>query len=366
MRRICLALLVTGCAPDATSSGDASDTRADSATTSSPDTSTTVASDASTPTAAPDTVAPDAVAPDPNATWFSHAMPWTRSVAGLLPSSESEAIIDDLVAQGGWGNGNVFQIDFSITVLEADQDTPTRSFEPTDDWYETECDDEAVPLPPGGALEGEDGYACEGDGDCHLIVRDGASRRLFEMWRANIDGGTFYGGCLAIWDLDRAYDDNGRGQGCTSADAAGLPIAPLLFSAEEVSAGHIDHAIRFILPNARIRHREYVAPATHSTGPTSGGADAPPYGVRFRLRADYPLDALPSDGARVVARALQTYGMFLADAGQIALTARDDRFGTASWAGLLGPRDLAALKADDFEVVELGATRYWDGDCVRE
>jgi serine/threonine-protein kinase len=44
-----------------------------------------------------------------------------------------------------------------------------------------------------------------------------------------------------------------------------------------VAAGAIHHAIRFILPNNRIQHHVYVHPATHSTGPTSGGPDAPPY-----------------------------------------------------------------------------------------
>jgi len=88
-----------------------------------------------------------------------------------------------------------------------------------------------------------------------------------------------------------------------------------------------------------------------------------PYGVRLRLRADYPLAALPSDGARVVARALQRYGMILADGGQIALTAAydvDDR-----WDALLDPHDLGALAVGDFEVVDLGPRFDWDGDCRR-
>ncbi|MFO0744537.1 MAG: hypothetical protein U1F43_02550 [Myxococcota bacterium] len=337
----------------------------DSATTTSSDSATATAhdtssGDSSTPPA--DT----AVAPDPDATWFSAPMPWTRPVDGLDPSAESEAIIGDLADNGGWGNGNFFQIDFSIDVLEADASDPVLAFEPTDDWYDVECDPGPMPVPAGGAVEGEDTYECAGDGDCHLIVRDGGNRMLYEMWRANIVDGTFYGGCLAIWDLDRAYGPEGRGLDCSSADAAGLPIAPLLFTAEEVASGHIDHAIRFILPNPRIRHRVYVAPGTHSTNPTDGGPDAPPYGVRFRLRGDYPLETLPNDGARTVARALQKYGMFLADAGQIALTARSDRYGTASWDGLLGPRDLGALSVDDFEVVELGTAQDYHGDCVRQ
>lgn len=296
--------------------------------------------------------------------WFDQVMAWDQPVLNLAPAAASGPIIADLVERGGWGNGGVFQIDFSIEVLEATAGTPLVSWTPNGDWYETECDAAPVPVPAGGALEGEAGYACEGDGDCHLIVHDTATRTLYEMWRADFAGAPT-GGCLAVWHLDRAYDETLRGDQCTSADAAGLPIAPLLFTADEVAAGEVRHAIRFILPNSRIRNRTYVRPATHATGVASGGADSAPYGVRLRLRADFPVASLPSEGARVVARALQRYGMILTDGGQIALTARSDRFGTASWDGLLGPHDLAALAVTDFDVVDLGATHHWDGDCVR-
>jgi serine/threonine-protein kinase len=165
--------------------------------------------------------------------------------------------------------------------------------------------------------------------------------------------------------MTRVYGPSGRGDGCTSADAAGYPIAPLLFSADEVAAGHIDHAIRFILPNARIRHGSYLHPATHSTGATSGPSSAPPYGAHLRLRPDFPLSSLPNEGARTVARALMKYGMLLADGGNIALTAQSDRFTTHKWSGLLGPRDLAAIKPGDFQMVD-GGTRYpANVDCTR-
>src|SRR5207237_2371689 len=148
------------------------------------------------------------------------------------------------------------------------------------------------------------------------IVVHEPSHTLFEMWRANIIGTTFNGGCAAKWDLAKSYPANLRGDGCTSADAGGFPIAAMLFSADEVAAGDIPHAIRFILPNARMRAGVYVHPASHAGGP-SGGPSLPPYGVRFRLRADYPLATLPSDAPRVLARAMQRYGMLLADGGNI-------------------------------------------------
>jgi len=260
------------------------------------------------------------------------------------------------------------QVDFSIEVLEADASTPFRSFTPTGDFFDPDCDlVSSMPVPPGGALEGETGYQCVSDGDCHLIVVHRPSKRLYEMWRANIDSqtGQFFGGCLAVWNMSLMYPDKARGQDCTSADAAGYPIAPLLFNADEVAAGHIDHAIRFILPNSRMRKLVYVHPATHSTFATSGPATAPPYGTRLRLRADYPVQNLPSLGARVVAQAMQKYGILLADGGTIALTAQSDRFTTNKWAGLLGPLDLSALKVTDFQMV-MGGDRYnYTGDCAR-
>jgi serine/threonine-protein kinase len=293
----------------------------------------------------------------PDGAWFY------ADVSGEAPAANSDAIIGSLRAAGGWGNDDTMQIDFSIDLLAAGAGTPMMDFDPTADFYEPDCDLMQVPVPAGGNVEGESGYACEGDGDCHLLVLDADQHRLYEMWRANIVGGRFDGGCLAVWDTSRVYGETGRGDQCTSADAAGFPIAPLLFTADEVAAGEIDHAIRFILPNDRPQ-RGFVRPATHGTA-TTGGADAPYYGVHLRLRADYPLESLPNDGARVVARAMQTYGMYHADGGNIALTAQSDRHTTASWDGLLGPHDLAALAVEDFEVIDHGPPIELTYDCVR-
>jgi serine/threonine-protein kinase len=295
--------------------------------------------------------------------YFTSPMFWNQDVSKLPKASNSDATIAALRAGGGWGNSDIFQIDFSIDVLAADASAPMRTFTKTGEFYSPDCDDVAMPVPVGGNVEGEDGYECTGDGDCHLIVHDAAGGKLYEMWRANIDGSTFYGGCLAVWNTRMAYGDTLRGDQCTSADAAGFPIAPLLFTADEVQAGEIKHAIRFILPNNRVR-KGFVRPATHGTD-TTGGTNAPAYGVHLRLRADYPIDSLPSEGAKVVARALQTYGMYHADGGNIALTAQSDRHTTAKWDGLLEPRDLQALDVEDFEVIDHGAMIPLTYDCAR-
>jgi len=293
--------------------------------------------------------------------YFTAPMFWNVDVSAAAKAANSAQTIAALAAAGGWGNGNKMQIDFALDVLAANASTPQLAFTPTGDFFTPDCDHTTVPVPPGGNVEDETGYACTGDGDCHLLVFDPSASRLYEMWRANITS-TFQGGCLAVWDATRAYTSTLRGDQCTSADAAGFPISPLLFTADEVTAGHIDHAIRFILPNSRVK-RGFVRPATHGTN-TTGGTSAPLYGVHLRLRADYPIASLPA-GARVVARAMQKYGMYHADGGNIALTAQSDRHTAAKWTGLLGPSDLAALKVTDFEVIDHGAPIALTDNCVR-
>lgn len=296
--------------------------------------------------------------------YFPRASVWYQDISQSPVDAQSNVVISWLQGAGGWGLGRM-QIDYSIEVLKADASAPLRTFTKTADFYSPDCDYAQVPVPSGGALEGETGYQCVSDGDCHLIVVHQPTQKLYEMWRANIVNNTFYGGCLAVWDMNRVYGLSGRGENCTSADAAGYPIAPLLFTADEVAAGWIDHAIRFILPNSEIRNGVYLHPATHSTSAASGGVNAPPYGARLRLRADFPLNTLPNEAARVVARAMQRYGILLADGGNIALTAQSDRFTIHKWSGLLGSRDLQIIQVSDFQMIEGGTRVSYTGDCVR-
>jgi hypothetical protein len=298
--------------------------------------------------------------------------PWYQDISATALDSESAAVIGGLDARGGWGTGSM-RVDFSLEVLRADASTPMRSFTPNADFYDPDCDNVPVPVPAGGRLESEGNYACSSDGDCHLLVIKGD--KLYEMWRANITGGTalggtFTGGCLAVWDLKRNYwtrstTGYARGDQCSSADAAGYPVTDLLFTADEVKAGAINHAIRFILPNDRIRKGQMVYPATHSgAGKGVPTADTVPYGARLRLKKTFDLNKL-KPGARVVAVAMQKYGMFLADGGNIALTARADTDSAVKWAGLLDPADLASLKVTDFEMVDGGTRQPVTHDCNR-
>jgi len=57
--------------------------------------------------------------------------------------------------------------------------------------------------------------------------------------------------------------------------------------------------------------------------------------------------------------------MFLADGGNIALTAQADTYSATKWDGRGGPRDLGALKVSDFEMVDGGTRVPLTLDCVR-
>lgn len=312
----------------------------------------------------------------PGDAWFY------EDVSNAPVAPDSDAITAWMVEHsgpGGWGTGQM-RIDFSIVAIDAAAGTEKRSFETVDDYYYVpDCDIAPVPLPAGGYVEDypqdppdpQDpwaGYDCGefNDGaDCHLVVVSRSEQRIYEVYHATLDDSdTFYGGCEAVWDTASAPTADGRGQQCTSADAAGFPIAPLLFSAEEVAAGEIDHAIRFILPNDMIRAKKYVYPATHGTN-TTGPTTSIPYGGQMRLRADYPVAEL-KPAAQVVARAMQKYGMYMADGGNLALTAQSDVLGCATWADVdLGPYDLSALRATDFEVIDRGQATDVTYACER-
>ena len=303
-----------------------------------------------------------AVAPS---AYFPAGAIWTKDISHAPLDPQSSTIIAWLADAGGWGFGKM-NVDFSLRVLQANANTPFVPFRKGSGFYTGDSDMVSTfPLPAGGGIEGAPGYQCNTEqGDCHLIVADRGHGKLYEAYQANYADGALSATGLVVWDLNRIYPPSGRGDQCSSTDAAGFPIAPLLFNADELAAGSINHAIRFILPNPRIRAHVFVHPATHAGAPL-GPVTAPPMGAHFRLKASFDLSKL-TPAAQVVARAMQKYGMFLSDGGNMALTAQNDRDTTAKYTDMdFGSHDLQALKVTDFEVLELGTPIRRDSDCVR-
>ncbi|HET8898564.1 MAG TPA: hypothetical protein VFN09_07345 [Rhodanobacteraceae bacterium] len=304
---------------------------------------------------------------------FPAASVWRKDIRHAPVAKDSAAQLRALQSLGGWGNGDRMQIDFTITVLQAADNAPTQPVVAgVNGYYDGECAKPglAFPLPPGGAIEGSAGYRCDPqENDCHLLVQQGNT--LFESYGTDVTAKGVESTCAVVWRLDRVYPPQGRGDHCTSADAAGFPIAPLLLEADEVAAaakrgGDLGHAIRFILPNARMAKDVYVRPASHAGGP-KGPATSIAYGSRLRLRADFPMAGY-NPASQAILRTMQHYGIVLADGGKIALTAADDRFSQAKWDDL----DIDShtffdsgkpVKVTDFAVIDTGPRIPKRGEC---
>jgi len=162
-----------------------------------------------------------------------------------------------------------------------------------------ESDPGPYPIPPRTRVEG--------GSDRHAIVVQRGRCRLYELFDAHRAGNGWTASNGAVFDL---RSNRRRPAGWTSADAAGLPIMPGLARASEARAGAIRHALRFTVGATQ---KAYVAPAQHFASADPNPA-LPPMGLRLRLKAGF--DLRPYHGqARVILRALKTYGMIVADNG---------------------------------------------------
>jgi hypothetical protein len=158
------------------------------------------------------------------------------------------------------------------------------------------------PIPPNAPVEG----AGE-EGDRHVLVLQRGTCRLYELYSARRRGAGWEAGSGAVFNL---RSNALRPEGWTSADAAGLPIFPLLVRYPEVAADQIDHALRVTVPRTQ---RGYIHPATHFASDSSDPA-LPPMGLRLRLRASYSLAGFAGESL-VILRALKRYGLIVADNG---------------------------------------------------
>jgi hypothetical protein len=217
----------------------------------------------------------------------------------------------------------------------------------TFDYYPDESDPGPYPFPsPADALiEGGNATSC--DGDCHLLVVQQGSCQLYEGWICQYKTDGWHCANGAHWDLTRnSYGQRTRGY--TSADAAGLPIAPGVVRYDEVRAGAVNHAIRFTTECTRAN---FVNPATHYAVP--GGCDAndpnsPPMGLRVRLKPSFDASGM-AEGAQVIVEAMKHYGMILADNGSNFYFQGEANLGWTE----NEIEDLKSIPAGAFEVIEV-------------
>jgi len=235
---------------------------------------------------------------------FPASNAWNQRVDELPVAADSTQLIASIgldspvhadFGSGRWDGG---PIGIPFDVVSRTTPRSRVSFE-----YADESDRVRYPIPRHVHIEG----GPQATGDRHSILVDRSACRLYELYDLRHTGHGWTAGSGAVWSL---RSNHLRPAGWTSADAAGLPIFPGLARWDEAARGVIDHALRFTAPRTR---RAYVYPARHYAS-SSGDPSLPPMGLRVRLKASVNVSSFPRQ-ARVVLRALQRYGMILADNG---------------------------------------------------
>jgi hypothetical protein len=146
--------------------------------------------------------------------------------------------------------------------------------------------------------------------DGYLAVVDPSSQHEWDMWQGLQAGSSWSASAGA------ALSTAGNGvapAGTASGDAANFPLLAGIVRPEEIAQGHIDHALVFGMPD--VSYKGQVCPATHHDGSTAD-PNALMEGAHLQLDPSVNVDALRiAAWQKTIARALQTYGMYLRDQG---------------------------------------------------
>jgi hypothetical protein len=230
---------------------------------------------------------------------------WNTDISQYPVSANSAAYITEIDNSGATKLHPDFGSDptYGIPYLVVPQSTPTETIHYGA--YGDESDPGPFPIPPTAPIEG----GSSSTGDRHVLVVQQGTCHLYELGNASWSAANNW------WNADVGVNWNLSSNALrplhdTSADAAGLPILPGLVRYDEVTAGAINHALRFTVEQTQ---HGFIAPATHDTG-SSTDPTRPPMGLRLRLKASFDLTPFHGESL-VVLTALKKYGMIVADNG---------------------------------------------------
>jgi hypothetical protein len=210
----------------------------------------------------------------------------------------------------------------TVRVRAERADDPAWRFEPLQQQWER------VPLP--------DRFQPSAGTDKEAIVYQPSTGQYWEFWGMEKSGRKIVDSTGRAVDEWRAawggkIDDLARNPGYfpTTAEgykfgtaATGLALLAGLITIAEQRQGAINHAVHIALPQTR--RSVWVHPAQRTDGEETD-PNAIPEGATFRLPEDLNLDQIDMDPyARMVARAIQKYGMVVRDtAGAVVLYAEN-------------------------------------------
>ena len=238
---------------------------------------------------------------------FPASDPWRQDISNALVDPNSDAILSTIGAGtkvhpdfgAGIYNGSYVGIPYQVVSNQK----PVEIFFKA---YKSESDPIFMPIPATAQVEGQPNIPAGSDE--HVLTLDRDHCMLYELFGGVVKkNGEWEAQSGVVWDL---LNNNQRPYTWGSTDAAGLPIFPGLARYDEVSAGVINHALRFTLGTSLAA---FLPPATHWAA-SNAKEYSPAMGMRMRLRANFDISGF-SPQAKIILTALKKYGMILADNG---------------------------------------------------
>lgn len=267
---------------------------------------------------------------------------WQYSIAGAKPDGKSAAYIKAAI-DGGGGGGFLGTMPTYEYVNMADDATPLVTVHPLVGY-----------ITPYSPIPWEADYYISSLSDEHSIVLQTQSCRYYEGYKTTYDpsdGLTMFNNTHV--NLKRPFRRPASGALSTSS---GIPLGLLAVRPEEFTAGVIPHALGWNVVSGSVSQWACVSPAGKRSctngAPFAGpSSDTPmPWGSHARLKASFDISNFHRE-AKILATAMQTYGMYVYDAGccnEIVFT--DDSNGSPYWTGD-DAADLKTISPADFEIV---------------
>jgi hypothetical protein len=296
---------------------------------------------------------------------FSNSSPWNTPIpASTQLHPNSAAIINSMAAEASHIR---FSTHYTIPLWVVDSPrvplVRVRSDKIFDDWDPKHTGWTNIGVPLGPEMWGE------ANSDGRIVIVDPEKKIAWEMshFHRSADG-TPECTTFNVWDLTGPGYAEPRGERwfARGARGSGFPAVAGLLRPEEVEAGEIRHALVFTFTKNRRAERGqlFLPPAARSDGKFFG-EQYPIEGMRLQLDPSCGEEDFRRWGlgfyARVVARALQKYGMYDGDNGgamavQVQLLAPEADDNHAAWEARLPGlfKDIAKIPTDRFRVVHTG------------
>lgn len=197
------------------------------------------------------------------------------------------------------------------------------------------------------------GFYIEPLGDAHAMVVQTKTCHLYESYSTAFSKGTLSAYSGANWDMTADFVPLAPGN--LSAMASGLSLFAGMVRWEDYQSGAIDHALNWSAIAHTVSENGFVRPASDTDHLQFDGTSKYelPYGARLRLKASFSTKGWGPQ-ATMVANAMKTHGIYLADTGSSGngIYFANAKDGSNPW----DSDDLSALSrlhVTDFDVIKL-------------